>query len=97
MKWPWGKRVVIDEQGVRAVLPDEWPVEFWVCCRVDEPWTWRVLPGQQIGACATCHDAIIYLVSAKSPTDPAVRKICKRCAERLALDDANTGTRSTRA
>jgi hypothetical protein len=86
MRWPWGKRAIIDEHGVREILAADHPVEHWVCCRVDEPWTWQVLTNQYFGTCASCAADIIYRVSERSPTDDAVKKICRRCADRMAAE-----------
>jgi hypothetical protein len=88
IKWPWGTRAVISTGGVEALAADA-PVEYWVCCRVDEPWTWKVMTDQHVGACVRCDGAVIYRVSAKSPTDPAVKKLCKRCAERMVTKGDN--------
>lgn len=82
IRWPWGSRATIDKHGIEA-LPDDHPVEYWVCCRVDEPWTWTLMTQQFRGVCCQCRGAIVFRVSEKSPTDPAVKKLCKRCAERL--------------
>lgn len=87
-RWPWhshrGRRFAVDQTGLVEEFADDHPVQFWICCRLDEPWTWQVLPDQHVGTCVDCAGAIIYRVSARSPTDPAVQKICRRCAERLA-------------
>jgi hypothetical protein len=85
--WPWGERATIDKHGLVKRLPDDYPVEYWVCCRVDEPWTWWVMTQQHVGACARCATEIVYRVCEKSPTNPDVQKICTRCAERLAMED----------
>jgi hypothetical protein len=87
MDWPWGKRAVIDEHGVVEILADDHPVPYWVCCRVDEPWTWHVMTNQFIGACAKCSGAIIYRVSENTPTTPDVQKICRRCVERMVEEE----------
>lgn len=84
VKWPTGKRFTFDETGVVEELPADHPVQFWVCCRLDEPWTWRVLPHQHVAPCVDCGAALIYRVSEKSPSDPAVQKVCRRCMVRLA-------------
>lgn len=85
MKWPRvsGVRATVDKHGIVDRLPDDYPVDYWVCYRVDEPWTWRVLTNQFRAPCARCGAAIIFRVSEKSPTEPGVQKICTRCAERL--------------
>lgn len=86
MDFPWGKRAIMDEHGVVERLADDAPVEYWVCCREDQPWTWRVLSNQHIGRCVRCGCEVIYRISARTPTDPAVKKICTTCAERLAAE-----------
>lgn len=94
--WPWGTRAVLTEDGITERLPDDYPVEWWVCCRLDEPWTWKILTHQHTGTCVRCYAAIIYRKSAKSPTNPGVKKICRRCAEQLAASGDEPSTRSRR-
>jgi hypothetical protein len=92
MDFPIGKRVVMDAHGVVEELPADHPVQYWICYRLDEPWTWKPLSNQFTGHCATCHAGIIYRVSALNPTNPGVQKICRRCAERLLEADGDEGT-----
>jgi hypothetical protein len=84
IKWPWGTRARVGPDSTEP-LPADHPVDYWVCCRVDEPWTWTRMSQQFRGECCECRGAIVFRVSEKSPTDPAVHKICKRCAERLVM------------
>jgi hypothetical protein len=63
-------------------LPDDLKVEYRICFRVDEPWTWRHMTHQHFGTCVECQATIVYLVDATNPTNPRVKKICGRCAAR---------------
>lgn len=82
IKWPWGTRAVMDKTGIVAPLAADHPVDLWICCRLDEPWTWKMLTNQGVAECVDCHADLIFRRSEKSPTDPHVQKICVRCAER---------------
>lgn len=86
-RWPWGERARVAADGTFEPLPADAPVEYWVCCRLDEPWTWRVMTNQHLGSCVDCGARIVFRISAKSPIDPAVQKICRRCAERRATSE----------
>lgn len=79
--WPWGKRVRF-ENGQLEILPDDTPVDYWVCPRVDEPWTWTYKMRQGTAKCTKCRDLIMYRLGDHPPpiTTP---KICTRCAEKL--------------
>lgn len=80
--WPWGRRALVGSDSTTE-LPADYPVEYWICCRVDEPWTWKPMTQQFLGDCVRCGAGIIYRKSELSPTNPGVQKICKRCAEAL--------------
>ena len=83
MDWPIGRRASFDEHGVVEYLDAHAPVEWWVCFRVDEPWTWKVMTNQFTGSCRHCGAAIVYRVSGLSPTNAGVQRICTHCAERI--------------
>lgn len=89
MEFPSGKRATFDEHGLVEELDDDHPVEYWVCCRFNEPWTWQLMGNQHVGECVKCRAEVIYRVSAITPTDPKVKKICRHCAEVLASEQAS--------
>ncbi|PYR95402.1 MAG: hypothetical protein DMF84_01205 [Acidobacteria bacterium] len=87
--WPKGRRVVMDEHGIVEDLPTDAAVPWWVCCRLDEPWTFTLYfdQSQHVTRCCDCQAEIVYRVTARSPTNSDAQKICRRCATRRLHDD----------
>jgi hypothetical protein len=78
-KWQPGK--VLNSETGEPVTDGSKP-EYWVCPRVDEPWTWTLMSNQFVAVCTKCQDPLVYRISPRSPSNNPP-KICYRCAELL--------------